>query len=539
MALSTSSATIAYQPANSTSSPSADRNVTFATSGSRTGSGFAEEFRILLRSRLILVHVLALAYVLLLAALSQLIPAGIHPSNRPDQGEPSRLALPLAESMLGAVIIWSSGAMSIRALRMWEVIHFGTHAAFHAVMRFDLLASAQQDANDADAISIGFRGISSLLGPTTLILAYGVLIPNTRRRSLVGVIALALAPFAALATTFAVNPVLAPHGIPLAIQSAANLIFPAAIAVFAATRAAALQRRAFDAERRVEQLGQYTLREKLGSGGMGDVYRADHALLRRPCAIKLIRPDRAGDPASLIRFEREVQATAALAHPHIVRIHDYGRADDGTFYCVMEYLLGITLDELVRRHGPLLPNRTIFLLRQLCSALGEAHDAGLIHRDVKPGNIIVRDRGRHADFATLLDFGLVVDHSGGGEGVTREGSLVGTPAFMAPEQAAGEAVDRRTDLYAVGAVGYYLLSGRPPFCGGSTMRTIAAVLTETPLPLVGIPAELADLVFRCLAKNPAARFVDAGELDCALARCPAFEWTHALANAWWTERAQR
>jgi serine/threonine-protein kinase len=288
----------------------------------------------------------------------------------------------------------------------------------------------------------------------------------------------------------------------------------AAGAVYCSYRIETLRRDASEARK----VGQYVLRERLGAGGMGEVYRAEHALLRRPCAVKLIRPDRAGDPAVLARFEREVQATAALAHPHIVRIYDYGRADDGTFYCVMEYLPGLTLDALVRRDGPLEPGRVVFLLRQLCSALGEAHAAGLTHRDVKPGNVIVRDGGRQADFATLLDFGLVLDR-GTQDELTSLGVVAGTPAFMAPEQAAGGAVDHRADVFAVGAVGCFLLTGRPPFATGSVARTLAAVRTEPPPALVGMPPDLAAVVMRCLAKAPADRYDSADALDAALATC--------------------
>jgi serine/threonine protein kinase len=239
----------------------------------------------------------------------------------------------------------------------------------------------------------------------------------------------------------------------------------------------------------------------------------------------LIRPDRAGDPAALARFEREVQATAALAHPHIVRIFDYGRAEDGTFYCVMEYLPGVTLDESVRKHGPLPPGRVVSLLRQLCSALAEAHSRGLTHRDVKPGNVIVCDSGRQIDFATLLDFGLVVDRGSQDDKLTAVGMVAGTPAFMAPEQAGGEPVDHRADIYAVGAVGYFLLAGRPPFATRAALRTIAAVLTEPPAPLPEAPPALAAVVMRCLAKHPADRYESADALDAALAECGCEGWS--------------
>src|SRR5262249_52007665 len=162
------------------------------------------------------------------------------------------------------------------------------------------------------------------------------------------------------------------------------------------------------------KLGQYVLRQRLGSGGMGEVYLAEHVLLRRPCAVKLIRPDRTTDSNSLLRFEREVQATATLNHPNTVQIFDYGHAEDGTFYYAMEYLPGLNLEELVKRHGPLPPERALHLLRQVCGALHEAHAGGLIHRDIKPSNIITCERGGLHDVAKLLDFGLVRLHGAGG-----------------------------------------------------------------------------------------------------------------------------
>ena len=156
------------------------------------------------------------------------------------------------------------------------------------------------------------------------------------------------------------------------------------------------------------QLGQYRLRRRIGAGGMGEVYLAEHQLLKRPCALKLIRPDSVADPRALARFEREVRLTATLSHPNTVEIYDYGRTEDGTYYYVMEYLPGLSLEELVERHGPLPPGRVVYLLRQVCGALREAHAAGLIHRDIKPSNIFAARRGGMDDVAKLLDFGLVL-----------------------------------------------------------------------------------------------------------------------------------
>ena len=241
-----------------------------------------------------------------------------------------------------------------------------------------------------------------------------------------------------------------------------------------------LRREAFEAR----QLGQYRLGRPLGRGGMGEVYLAEHQLLKRPCAIKLIRPDKAGDPTVMARFEREVRSSAKLSHWNNIDIFDYGRTEDGTFYYVMEYLPGLSLFDLVTRHGPLPAGRVIYLLRQTCDALGEAHAMGLIHRDIKPANIFAAQRGRHYDVAKLLDFGLakpVATLDEESEQLTQAGSITGSPLYLSPEQAMGEVEpDARSDLYSLGAVGYFMLTGRPPFTYDKPMRLLIAHAREIP-----------------------------------------------------------
>jgi serine/threonine protein kinase len=198
---------------------------------------------------------------------------------------------------------------------------------------------------------------------------------------------------------------------------------------------------------------------------MGEVYLGEHMLLRRACAIKTIRADQAGDPITFARFEREVQAMATLTHWNTVEVYDYGHAEDGTFYYVMEYLPGLNLNDLVHRYGPLPPGRAIHFLRQLCAALSEAHHIGLIHRDIKPTNVLACRRGRVHDVAKLLDFGLVHDVAVQHEPqLTLHGTIIGTPAYIAPEQARGKGViDARTDIYSLGALAYFLVTGQAPF----------------------------------------------------------------------------
>ncbi|HXY35340.1 MAG TPA: serine/threonine-protein kinase, partial [Planctomycetaceae bacterium] len=225
---------------------------------------------------------------------------------------------------------------------------------------------------------------------------------------------------------------------------------------------------------RAHRFGHYRLKQLIGRGGMGEVYLAEHTLLKRPCALKRIRPGHDTDPTTLARFEREVRATAELSHPHTVEIYDYGRAGDGTFYYVMELLWGLTLEELVHKHGPLPAARAVYLLRQVCDALEEAHAAGLMHRDIKPGNIYAARRGGEYDFVKLLDFGLVKGVARSDQpALSRAETVVGSPLYMAPEQSLNvQTSDVRADIYSLGAVGYFLLVGHPPFVAENPLEVM-------------------------------------------------------------------
>src|SRR6516225_9705427 len=320
------------------------------------------------------------------------------------------------------------------------------------------------------------------------------------------------------------------------LQQVLTMVVAAAAAVFGTHLINTLRREAFEAR----QLGQYRLLEPLGQGGMGEVYLAEHRMLKRPCAIKLIRPEQAGNPKVLARFEREVQMTARLSHWNTVEIYDYGRTDDGTFYYVMEHLPGLSLEALVERHGPLPAERVVHLLRQVCQALREAHAVGLIHRDIKPGNVFVAQRGGLYDVVKLLDFGLVKPVAEFGPArLTQEGSISGTPLFMSPEQARGQDdLDARSDIYSLGAVAYALLTGRPPFQGANPMEVIIAhVRDEVVRPSqhqADVPADLEQVILRCLAKCPQDRFQDVDSLEQALAECAAADqWTQSQAARWW------
>lgn len=293
------------------------------------------------------------------------------------------------------------------------------------------------------------------------------------------------------------------------------------------------------------QLGQYTLEEKIGEGGMGVVYRARHALLRRPTAIKLLRAERGAH--AIARFEREVQLTSRLTHPNTIAIYDYGETPDGLFYYVMEHLDGFDLERVVEFEGPLAPGRVLPLLRQAAEALGEAHSLGLIHRDVKPGNLVLCERGGKPDFIKVLDFGLVRElDAGSAPALSSADALQGTPLYMSPEQILSPTeIDHRSDLYSLGAAAYFLLTGTPVFSGRSVVEVCGHHLHTAPVSpseRLGreVPASLEAVILRCLEKDPSARPRDAAELVTLLDQCadvPA--WTDEEARAWWAECAPK
>jgi serine/threonine-protein kinase len=297
---------------------------------------------------------------------------------------------------------------------------------------------------------------------------------------------------------------------------------------------------------RARRLGSYRLTDRLGEGGMGEVWRGEHRLLARPAAIKLIRPEALGAvdeeqrQVALRRFEREAQATAALTSPHTVDLYDFGISEDGTFFAVIELLEGCDLDSLVRRFGPLPAERVVHFLRQACDSLAEAHDSGLIHRDVKPANIFTCRFGRFTDWIKVLDFGMVkLDTGGTDPRLTGESVAAGTPAFMPPEQAVGGEVDARSDLYALGCVAYWLLTGAPVFSGRTPMDMIVHHVKTVPEPPsfrteMKVPRELDSIILECLAKSPGDRPASADELERRLAGVPLEqEWDSGRAREWW------
>jgi serine/threonine-protein kinase len=296
------------------------------------------------------------------------------------------------------------------------------------------------------------------------------------------------------------------------------------------------------------EMGSYRLGELLGRGGMGEVYKASHRMLARPAAIKLIRPemlggtDRGVAAGAIARFRREAEAAAHLRSEHTVDLYDFGVTADQTLYLVMEFLDGMDLESLVRQHGPMPAPRVVHVLRQVCDSLEEAHARGLVHRDIKPANIHIGRVGCREDFVKVLDFGLVKTAATGAAQslATIEGVIMGTPAYMAPEMALGDTVDGRADLYALGCVAYYLLTGDHVFTGDTVLKVITQHLQAVPVPPskrteLPIPAALEHLVLACLAKNPEERPQSARQLAQSLDTIDGMTWGEEEAGRWWNQ----
>ena len=304
--------------------------------------------------------------------------------------------------------------------------------------------------------------------------------------------------------------------------------------------------------KKAREMGSYVLVDLIGAGGMGEVWRASHRFLARPAAVKLIKPDVLGamtpqqSDVLVQRFRREAQAAAMLRSPHTIHLYDFGVTGDGTFYYVMELLNGLDLQTLVARYGPLPPARTIFLLQQACESLAEAHDRGLIHRDIKPANIQVCRMGHYADWVKVLDFGLVKVQGGGEQetGLTAPNMMTGTPAYLSPESAMGEPVDRRTDIYALGCVAYWMLTGRYVFTGDSALQIVARHMSSVPTPPsrhsgFDVSPALDRLVLACLEKEPSNRPGTARELCDRLGQCEVEgQWTRDDARIWWETKME-
>lgn len=394
---------------------------------------------------------------------------------------------------------------------------------------------------NGDAVAVPATLHLLLLQNGLLITVYGILIPNAFRRAVWAIVGLAMLPLVAPLALWA-DPSLTAElaGVitpALAFDSAVWIV----VGIGVATLVAFASSRYFDTLYEARLARRYKLHVQIGAGGMGEVWRAEHNMLARTAAIKLILPDHRDGAAAeriLRRFEVEARATAALRSPHTIEVYDFGTTEEGTFYYAMEYLEGLDMSTLVAHHGPLPAGRVIHLLLQACQSLGEAHGRGLVHRDIKPANLYVCQLGGAHDFVKVLDFGLVK----GGEFADGEAehSLSGTPAYMAPEMAVDpSAIDGRADLYALGCVAYYLLTGHYVFEAKTPVAMITDHINTAPIPPsrkteLAIPEDLEHLVIRCLAKAPADRWRTAGELAEALRACAAHgTWDAEDAGRWW------
>jgi serine/threonine-protein kinase len=386
----------------------------------------------------------------------------------------------------------------------------------------------------------GFRETSPV---ALLILVFAALIPMPPGRTLaVSLASAAMEPLGLLITLAHGNP---NPSIPQWVAITAGPL-GAALGATAISRVLHGLARSVTAARR---MGSYRLVEKRGEGGMGEVWRAEHDLLARPAAIKLMRPGADHDADRLKRFEREARATAALRAPNTIALYDFGQSEDGTFYYAMELLDGVDLENLVRATGPLPPARAVFVLVQICESLEEAHRQGLVHRDIKPANILLCRYGLKHDFVKVLDFGLVRamadgDTNARGATLTQANAILGTPAFIAPELAVSATSDARVDIYAFGCVAYWLLTGELVFEAESPMQMIVRHVHDEPdAPSTrspAVPPELDAIVLDCLKKAPGERPASMAEVQARLAAIRLESpWTEPRAEAWWNENGSR
>ena len=452
---------------------------------------------------------------------------------------------------LGSFVQWGPGVIGILVGLLVAAATRSTRLPLTAAMKLGLLFEvvssytiAVAEFGDPAGLEMhqGYMGLSWV---SVWVVLFTVVVPTSPRRALLTALAsVSSVPvvIGVLVATSATSLRLDPA------QFFFGLVFPYLIVVGMAYVGARVVYQLGTEVKRARELGSYRLEEKLGEGGMGEVWRARHRMLARPAAIKLIRPPTAGSGNAAVsdeavrRFEREAQVIARLRSPHTVELFDFGRADDGGFYYVMELLDGLDADSLVRRFGPTPPERAIYLLRQVCHSLSEAQSCGLVHRDIKPANIFVCRYGEEYDFVKVLDFGIVrtVPDAGVSTVVeTGENRVRGTPAFIAPEQAMGRAVDGRADIYATGCVAYWLLTGKLVFTADTVMGLLLQHANAAPVPPSArtdqpIPPDLDELVLACLAKDPAKRPQSAKELALRLGRLESADgWTQERAREWW------
>ena len=452
---------------------------------------------------------------------------------------------------LGSFVQWGPSVIAISAALLVAAVirsaRLPLSAAMNIGLAFEIAGSYGIAAAEyADPMALEMhRGMMGLSWVAVWTVLFTVVVPTSPRRAVWAALAsVSSVPviIGSLIATGATSLRLDPG------QFFFGLVFPYLLVVGMAYVGARVVYNLGTEVKRARELGSYRLEEKLGEGGMGEVWRARHRMLARPAAIKLIRPSAAGDGRAGVseeavrRFEREAQVIARLRSPHTVELFDFGIAADGAFYYVMELLDGLDADALLRRFGPVPPERAIYLLRQVCHSLSEAESCGLVHRDIKPANIFLCRYGEDYDFVKVLDFGIVrgaTDAGGGTPATTLENAVPGTPAFMAPEQALGTPVDARADIYAAGCVAYWLLTGKYVFTSETPMGLLLQHAQRIPVPPSTqtdqpIPGALEELVLSCLAKDPADRPQSARELSRRLSEvaCPG-DWTQDRSREWW------
>ena len=440
--------------------------------------------------------------------------------------------------LVASIILLTVHNFRLVTLRWYETVSFvGIHGYLLATLVIQLDMARLEDWPVMAVNSIK----STMLFTLILTTIYCMFVPNRWQRAAMMVAFFVISPGITLGVlrTFVedfetfLEPIATVENIT---ENELILLTAAVVAVFGTAVINRLRGEVFEAR----QFGQYRLGARIGSGGMGEVFLGEHQLMRRPCAIKVIRPERASDQSNVDRFAREVRASARLTHWNTVEVYDYGKTDDGVFFYVMELLNGLSFQELGERCGPLPPARAIYLICQICEALEEAELVHLVHRDIKPSNLFTVILGGRHDVAKLTDFGLVKSMEPfDRKDVTQEGRISGSPLYMSPEQSTGKSPDHRSDIYSLGAVMYFLLTGQPPFNGTNALEVMVAHARD-PVPALetinpGLPRSLADVVMKCLAKDPADRFQSAKELKHALENVETDErWNQALAAAWWS-----
>jgi serine/threonine-protein kinase len=457
--------------------------------------------------------------------------------------------------LFGAVVRWLPGAISIAvglfvaavlsSPRLSPRVAAAIAIVFEIASSYGIAAAELLQPQSLDFRNATWIGLSWVAVWTLL---FTIVVPSSPRRSVLAALAASSGVPAMAAVSMAAYP---PPFVPNAAQFFFIFVFPYLLVVGMAYVGARVLFALGNEVRKARELGSYRLLERIGQGGMGEVWRARHRLLARPAAIKLIRPPATpsiNESEAASRFEREAQAIASLRSPHTVNLFDFGIADDGTFYYVMELLDGLDTERFVDKFGPMPAGRVIHVIRQVCHSLSEAESISLVHRDIKPANIVLCRYGEDYDFVKVLDFGIVkaIHEPGTADAATMLTALTaehivrGTPAFIAPEQALGvRAVDHRADIYGIGCLAYWLLTGQLVFTGDTAMQLLMQHAQSIPEPPsarteLPIPKELDAIVLACLAKDPSDRPQTARELARRLEAVPVSgAWTPELARAWW------